>query len=164
MLKLLLLGVELGGPLESGAVDASDATLQLFAADTASLPVYQGPWLRPEVAAQRGALWLGVSPAVHLSRDGDVSVRQAALSLRPRYQGDVLLAGVDLGVSGGSARRDGEVIAAAPAAWSASPTVGGRAALGERVYLTGRLCWDVTSVEARLEQGLSAALGLSWRL
>ncbi|MFT4976862.1 MAG: hypothetical protein ACI8S6_002767 [Myxococcota bacterium] len=162
----LLLAVELSGPLDRGAVSASETTLQLFAAETARLPVYRGPLLQPEVSVQRGALWVGLAPAVHLSADGDVSVRQAALSLRPRYQGDVLLLGVDIGGSVGRALRDGERIAAAPPSLSISPTIGARTPLGEqeRAYISGRAGWNIIAEDAHWSQSLSGALSFSWRL
>ena len=163
-LTFLLLGVELGGPGTSGAVSASDATLQLFAAETASLPTYGGPLLRPELAVQRGKLWLGLSPAAHLSRDGDVRVRQGSLSLRPRYQGDTLLVGVDVAASSGRATRDGDVIASSGMAGTLAPTVGARAALGDNLTLSGRLLWTMVSIDTARDQSLSAAVSASWRL
>lgn len=171
-LSLFLLGLELRrfAPADDAAASLGDS-LEVVEAGGLSLAPYEGPALQPVVGWRSGRVALSLAPglAVHSStawaadgREARVQTVQWRTEARAWLLFDPALAGLDLGVSGGSATSGGATVAQAPLALEVAPTAGVRVDLHPSLDLVLRGRLPVRVADDALDVGLAGALGIEW--
>jgi hypothetical protein len=167
---LLLLGLEVDRFAgQDDAADALTASLEALESGGWSLSPYQGPAIQPYLGL-RGARWQAqLAPAVAFregqaesvdGRSQSVRTVQAALEASAQWTPGLGFAGLDLGVSGGRARLDGQTIATGAPTLRLGPTAGLRVALHDHVDLVGRARYLVEVGGDGVAHGLGGALAV----
>ncbi len=170
--SLFIAGLELQrfAPADDAAASLGDS-LEVVEAGGLSLAPYQGPALQPFVGWRSRHLSLTLAPglAAHANTATSADGRQARVTTlqwraegRAWFLGGPFLAGLDLGVSGGSGHSGGAKVAEAPLALSVGPTAGVQVGLGDAFDLSLRARYPVQVAADSLDHGLSGAVALQW--
>ncbi len=169
---LLILGLELTRfAANDDNADALGGSLDALQSGGWTLSPYEGPALQPMIAVRRGALELGLAPALASrsetassadGREGTVRVVQYRVEGRVRYVHDPWFIGLDGAWSDGSATLDGDPLAQGTGVGQLGPTAGVRAPLAQHLDLSLRARWPVRLQAGVLSHGLGGALALEW--
>ncbi|RME23074.1 MAG: hypothetical protein D6798_14300 [Deltaproteobacteria bacterium] len=170
--SLLVMGVELQrfAPADDPAASLGDS-LEIIEAGGLSLAPYDGPALQPVVGWRSRHLSLTLAPglAAHAGTATSADGREARVTTvqwraegRAWWLAGPLLAGLDVGLSGGGGRSGGVQVAEAPLAVSVAPTAGVLVGLGDAFDLSLRARYPVRFVDTAVDHGLSGAVALMW--
>lgn len=171
--SFILVGLELRrfAPADDAAA-ALGENLDVIEAGGLSLDPYQGPALQPVLGwrNQRVALSLAPGLAVHAAQAQSADGREArvvTVQWRAEARGWLLagpgLGGLDLAVSGGSARTGGATVAQAPLQVQLAPTGGVHLELLPALDLQLRARLPVSLSQGQLDLGVGGAVGLTWQ-